>query len=281
MGQKRLLELAAYSLSVGFAAAVPLCWRLRYLYEGIGIRGLRDDPLAVWLPIALVAAMATYVLVLASLVPQRLFFGTSILLLGMAAILAVMHHIFDDVGHDTSDMFTPFVVQLVTLGFLLAGARMLRFRLTKADSDAQLTLAPQWRYPISDLFLLVTALAVFLSTVHQFEYFWFRGSSRFQQFLWYTGLCLCLSSVTTVWAILSIRWRVWLLVAIVLAPLGAVPAWYVQNILVFPFYWHGLLTAMHAGFLMLLLWVLRMNRYELIRIPASVFETAEKRSGVR
>jgi hypothetical protein len=53
MRHKRLLELVVYSLGIGMAAAVPLCWRLRYLYEGIGLRGLKQEPLAVWLPVAL------------------------------------------------------------------------------------------------------------------------------------------------------------------------------------------------------------------------------------
>ena len=267
MRQKRLLELVVYTLGIGLAAAVPLCWRLRYLYESVGHMGIEQHPLEVWLPVALVAAMATYVLVLACLVPERFFRALSVLLFGMAAVLTVVHSIFGDVGRVVSEMMTPFVVQLVSLGLVLVGARLLRIRLDKT-CDGQSLVAQEWQFPIADLLLLTTALGLFLSVVHQFQFFWHHGSGRYHQFLWYIGLCLCVSSVATTWAAFSKHWFCWAAVALALAPSGALAAWNVQRTLLFDFYWHGVLTALHAAFLMIAFGLLRLNGYKLVKLRA-------------
>jgi hypothetical protein len=266
MRHKRLLELVVYSLGIGLAAAVPLCWRLRYLYESVGHMEIEQHPLEVWLPVALVAAMATYVLVLACLVPERFFRAISILLFGMAAVLAVVHSIFGDVGHVVSEMLTPFVIQLVGVGLVLAGARLLRIRLDKT-CDGKSLVTQEWQFPIADLLLLTTALGLFLSVVHQFQFFWYQGSGIYQRFLWITGLCLCLSSLATTWATFSKYWFRWAPVALAVAPSGALAGWYAHRVLLFDFYWHGVLTALHAGFLIIAFGLLRLHGYKLVRLP--------------
>jgi len=270
MEGKRLLEVAVYTVGIGAAVVVLSCWRLRYLFEAVGKAGLVEAPFSVWLPIALFAAMATYVVVLTSLVPKRAIIGSSILLFGMAAIMAVVRLIFDGIGPVVNETLAPFAVQQVALGSLLVGVRMQRFRLCNAAPGVRPPESSNSQFRIADLLLLTTAVAVCLSMTLPFDYVWLRGSGPIVAFTRQLGLCLCASSVAIVWAALSENWGRWIFVAGALAPLGALPAWFSKSMLLFDFYWYGLLTAVHAGFLLLALWLLRINHYKLIKLPRRV-----------
>ena len=265
--RKRLTEVAAYSLAIGTAVALPMCWRLRYLYEAFGGRDIVAYPLSVWLPIALFASLATYIAALTNLAPKRVFLGSSVLLFCMASMLAVVHYVFGDIGRDATDTLAPFVVQHVALGPMLLVARMRRFRLVSAVAGVRPPEATNWQFPIADLLLLTAGLAVCLTMILKFDYQWFGQNGPYGRFTWQFGLCLSFSSMAVIWATLGENWRRWALLAVALAPLGGLPAWYVNSTLYFEFYWYGVVTAAHAAFLGIALGVLRVQRFRLAQLP--------------
>ena len=262
----RLPEVAVYSLAIGMAVALPMCWRLRYLYQSVSGRDIVAYPLSVWLPIALLASLATYVAVLTSLAPKRVFLGSSVLLFCMGVMLAVVHYVFGDIGSDAVDTLAPFVVEHLALGPMLLVARMRRYRLVSVAEGERLPVATNWQFPITDVLLLTAGLAVCLSMMLNFDYQWLRESGAYARFTWQLGLCLSVSSCAVIWAVLGDHWLRSTLLAVASAPSGALPAWYIQNILFFDYYWYGVLTAAHAGFLAAALCVLRVYGCRLIRL---------------
>jgi len=269
MKHKKLFGLMGLTLGVGLLMVLPLCWWLREIYVAGGRQALRYEPLAVWLPISFLAAIGTHVLVVASLVPRRLLICIAVLLFGMTVMLGVTHVVFEDVANVLNQFISPLVVHFVALGIILGGARLLGFRMGDVASDAEKVGASVWQYSVADLMLLTTAVAVFFTMVIQFEYFWYQGSGTFQRFIWYFGFCFCVTSLAAVWGVLSKNWRWWAPVALLVSPLGMLPGWVARNTLFYEFYWYGVVTALHAGVLMLGLLVLRVNGYALLRMPKS------------
>ncbi|MCA9101558.1 MAG: hypothetical protein KDA63_10425 [Planctomycetales bacterium] len=219
------------------------------------------------LPVALLASVATYVAVLASLAPQRVFFGSALVFAGMAVILFVVGRLFGDIGQSAAEVMAPFVVQQLVIGPLLVGARLLRFRFCRIAPGTTPPASGGWQFPLADLLPLTAGLALCLSMLVQFDYQWLRGGDPYSRFTRELGVCLAASSLATAWFALSDRWRRWVLPAAALAPVGALPAWFVRPMLFFDFYWYGVLTAAHAGFLLVALWLLRPSGFRLVRLP--------------
>ena len=263
-----LLKTAARSVAICLAVGISLSLRLAGIYQAEGYAGLRENPLAFWLPLAIVAAATTYFTVLTILAPRRFFIGASILLTGLSVILAVVHLIFNDVGNKITEVLTPFVVHLVGLMLLLVCTRVLRFRLAADDKNTPQALSSEWRFPVSDLLLLSTGVAIFLSVVHQFQFFWYTRAGNFHGFLLYIGVCISVTAFVAVWAALGRRWYLWGPLVLILVPLNVVPARQMQVTLLFPVYWLGIFVAIHTGLLVLLLGILRFQGYRLQRIPS-------------
>ena len=196
MKHSRLLELMGYTLAIVLAASVPLCLRLRYLYQVGGVFGLEDKPLTVWLPVSMYAALATYVLVVAILVPKRLFFSLSVMLFAMTFFLILVKTMFGDIGPTINQMIIPYVVHLVLLGSVLVITRLLGYRFARVDRRPE---AFGWQYSMVDLLMLTTALALFLATGHWFDYFRYSANDLFLRFLWLFGGSMFLTSLPAVW----------------------------------------------------------------------------------
>ena len=263
--QQRLGKIVAGSVICCLAVGIPLSMRLAQTYAAQGYHGLRVDPFVFWLPLAVMSATTTYFATLTILVPARFFVGTSILCFGLAGLLAVVHQMFHDVGSELSEVLTPFIVHLVAMVTLTTCTRLLRFRMTQVTPTLQLEPVSDWRYPVSDLLLLCTGLAVFFAAVHQFETFWHAREGNFHAFLLVVGLCVGAASFATIWATLGNHWLGWAIAALMLVPLCLVPARQLQISLLFPVYWLGIFVAMHAGILALLFLVLRLDNYRLLR----------------
>ena len=267
--QQRLFQVAVCSIGVSLAVCIPLSLRLAWTYEAEGYNGLRADPLTFWLPLAVAAAVTTYFAALTILLPKRYLIGTSVLFFGLTALLASIRLMFHKVGSEFSEVFTPFVVHLVSFVILLTMVRVLRYRLANVTQGALHEQSSAWRFPVADLLLLTTGLAVFFTAVHQFEYFWYAREGDYHWFLIYVGFCIFAPSFATVWATLGGRWLGWVSAAIVLVPVCLIPARQLQVSLIFPIYWLPVFVAMYIAILAILLFALRLGEHRLIRIPAA------------
>lgn len=275
--QQRLWKIVACSLGCCLAVGIPLAIRLAWTYEVEGYHGLRANPLAFWLPLAVTTAMTSYFTALTILGPLRFFVGASTLWFGLAALLTVVRLVFHDAGRELSEVLTPWIVHVVSFALVLTLIRM-RYRLSNDAAGLQDSKLTEWQFPLSDLLLLATGVACLFAVVRQFDYIWYTGEAQYYRFLQVFGLCISAASLSAVFATLGNSWHRWVLTTLILVPLCLAPARDLQISLIFPLRWLTLFVAIDVAVLAILLLPLRFANYRLTKVsPASPTPRASER----
>ncbi len=261
---------SAKSSLLGASVIAFTLWLLAFVPTAVSIRVVMTEPrsigthpLLACFALALATSLICLLTTVSTLAEHRFFVRISIIVLGVAGIVGIQRPGL----HIPTWRVSEFVLAgglTVSAVFLLSCVlRILRFRIASSAMDCQRAAV---QFPLVDLFSIATAVAFGLAVIRASGVEWYSGDVTYYTHLTALSLSFTLTTVVTLAIVLGTASWHWWIFAVLIAPVGYLPATMVASQTLFAPWWCGALTATHTILITGLFIVLRARGIRLIRV---------------